>query len=44
MHVNKMAGETFDAILDLFPKIIPDAKKLIQMDGGLLLVLTENLK
>ena len=26
MHVNKMAGETFDAILDLFPKIIPDAK------------------
>ena len=24
MHVNKMAGETFDAILDLFPKIIPD--------------------
>ena len=26
MHVNKMAGETFDAILDLFPKIISDAK------------------
>ena len=26
MHVNKMAGETFDAILDLFPKMIPDAK------------------
>ena len=26
MHVDKIAGDTFDAIVDLFPKIIPDAK------------------
>ena len=24
--VNKMSGDTFDAILELFPKMIPDAK------------------
>ena len=24
--VNKMAGDTFDAIVELFPKMIPDAK------------------
>jgi len=26
MHVDKIAGDTFDAIVELFPKIIPDAK------------------
>ena len=31
MGVNKMAGDTFDAIIELFPKIIPDAK--INSDG-----------
>ena len=29
--VNKMVGDTFDSILELFPKIIPDAK--INSDG-----------
>ena len=24
--VNKMAGDTFDAVVELFPKMIPDAK------------------
>ena len=31
MTVNKMVGDTFDAIVELFPKIIPDAK--INSDG-----------
>ena len=26
LMVNKMSGDTFDAILELFPKMIPDAK------------------
>ena len=26
MMVNKMAGDTFDAVVELFPKMIPDAK------------------
>ena len=26
MHVDKIAGDTFDAIVELFPKIITDAK------------------
>ena len=26
IHVDKIAGDTFDAIFELFPKIIPDAK------------------
>ena len=26
MHVDKIAGDTFDAIVELFPKIIPNAK------------------
>ena len=26
VHVNKIAGDTFDAILNLLPKMIPDAK------------------
>ena len=26
MHVDKIAGDTFDAIVELFPKIIPDTK------------------
>ena len=26
MHVDKIAGDTFDAIVELFPKMIPDAK------------------
>ena len=26
VHVDKIAGDTFDAIVELFPKIIPDAK------------------
>jgi hypothetical protein len=29
--VNKLVGDTFDAIIELFPKIIPDAK--INSDG-----------
>ena len=31
MNVNKMVGDTFDSILELFPKFIPDAK--INSDG-----------
>ncbi|HJM79970.1 MAG TPA: hypothetical protein QF656_05500 [Nitrosopumilus sp.] len=31
VHVNKLVGDTFDAIIELFPKIIPDAK--INSDG-----------
>jgi len=31
MTVNKMVGDTFDTIVELFPKIIPDAK--INSDG-----------
>ena len=31
MTVNKMVGDTFDAIVELFPKIVPDAK--INSDG-----------
>ena len=31
MDVNKMMGDTFDSILALFPKIVPDAK--INSDG-----------
>ena len=31
MGVNKMVGETFDAIIQLFPKLMPDAK--INSDG-----------
>jgi hypothetical protein len=31
MEVNKMVGDTFDSILALFPKMIPDAK--INSDG-----------
>ena len=31
IEVNKMVGDTFDSILELFPKIIPDAK--INSDG-----------
>ena len=31
MDVNKMVGDTFDSIIDLFPKLIPDAK--INSDG-----------
>ena len=31
MEVNKMVGDTFDSIIDLFPKLIPDAK--INCDG-----------
>ena len=31
MTVNKMVGDTFDAIVALFPKIVPDAK--INSDG-----------
>ncbi|MDO7726856.1 MAG: hypothetical protein MUP72_00150 [Nitrosopumilus sp.] len=26
LMVNKMAGDTFDAVVELFPKMIPDAK------------------
>ena len=43
MHVDKIAGDTFDAIVELFPKIIPDAK--INSSGWWsLLVLMENPK
>ena len=31
IEVNKIVGDTFDSILELFPKIIPDAK--INSDG-----------
>ena len=31
MNVNKMVGETFDSIIELFPKFIPNAK--INSDG-----------
>ena len=31
MEVNKMVGDTFDSLLELFPKFIPDAK--INSDG-----------
>jgi hypothetical protein len=31
VEVNKMVGDTFDSILELFPKIMPDAK--INSDG-----------
>ena len=31
MTVNKLVGDTFDAIVELFPKIVPDAK--INSDG-----------
>jgi hypothetical protein len=31
MDVNKMVGDTFDSIIELFPKLIPDAK--INSDG-----------
>ena len=31
MEVNKIVGDTFDSILELFPKLIPDAK--INSDG-----------
>ena len=31
IEVNKMVGDTFDSILELFPQIIPDAK--INSDG-----------
>ena len=31
MEVNKRIGETFDSIIELFPKLIPDAK--INSDG-----------
>ena len=31
IEVNKMVGDTFDSILELFPKIMPDAK--INSDG-----------
>jgi len=31
IDVNKMVGDTFDSIIELFPKLIPDAK--INSDG-----------
>jgi|TARA_B110000438_G_scaffold222141_1_gene215501 hypothetical protein len=31
MQVNKIVGDTFDSIIELFPKLIPDAK--INSDG-----------
>ena len=31
MQVNKIIGDTFDSIVELFPKLIPDAK--IDSDG-----------